>query len=96
MQSVHKKFRNRLFHVGYQSSGGQGYTSETTPPPPTSPFDCFFQDVQWNDIDYMDQHLDFTFDPVRFKELPALVDNLHDNGQHYVMITVGCIDIVAC
>jgi alpha-glucosidase (family GH31 glycosyl hydrolase) len=46
-------------------------------------------DVMWNDIDYMDQYLDFTSDPQRYPtlEMRALVDDLHAHGQHYVMIT---------
>jgi lysosomal alpha-glucosidase len=45
--------------------------------------------VQWNDIDYMDKYLDFTLDPVRFppSEMKKFVDELHANGQHYIMIT---------
>ena len=52
------------------------------------------QDVQWNDIDYMQSHLDFTYDSDKFAGLPEFVSNLHDNGMHYIMITVserGCI-----
>ncbi|XP_026861950.2 lysosomal alpha-glucosidase [Electrophorus electricus] len=44
------------------------------------------QDVQWNDIDYMDNALDFTYNPVNFSTLPNLVNDLHINNQHYVMI----------
>ena len=29
---------------------------------------------------------DFTYDHTNYKTLPQLVDNLHENGQHYVMI----------
>ncbi|XP_031442858.1 lysosomal alpha-glucosidase-like [Clupea harengus] len=44
------------------------------------------QDVQWNDIDYMDETRDFTFDPVNFATLPDLVKDLHRHDQKYVMI----------
>ncbi|XP_060754556.1 lysosomal alpha-glucosidase [Neoarius graeffei] len=44
------------------------------------------QEVQWNDIDYMDRTLDFTFDPMRFSTLPDLVKDLHLHSQRYVMI----------
>ncbi|XP_077172990.1 lysosomal alpha-glucosidase-like [Paroedura picta] len=44
------------------------------------------QDVQWNDIDYMDGYRDFTTDPQRFSTLPQMVDDLHKHGQRYVMI----------
>ncbi|KAG7486476.1 lysosomal alpha-glucosidase-like [Solea senegalensis] len=43
-------------------------------------------DVQWNDIDYMDQFLDFTFDSTKFATLPDLVKDLHAHDQRYVMI----------
>uniref|UniRef100_A0A671M8Z5 Lysosomal alpha-glucosidase-like n=1 Tax=Sinocyclocheilus anshuiensis TaxID=1608454 RepID=A0A671M8Z5_9TELE len=44
------------------------------------------QDVQWNDIDYMDSALDFTYDTMNFSTLPDLVKDLHKHDQHYVMI----------
>ncbi|XP_047435014.1 lysosomal alpha-glucosidase isoform X1 [Mugil cephalus] len=44
------------------------------------------QDVQWNDIDYMQQYMDFTFDSARFDTLPDLVRDLHTHNQRYVMI----------
>ena len=46
------------------------------------------QDVQWNDIDYMDGHKDFTYDPKNFSGLPEFVNELHGKGMHYIMITV--------
>jgi len=47
------------------------------------------QDVQWNDIDYMDRWLDFTLDPVNYApvKMAAFIDDLHQHGQRYVMIT---------
>ena len=47
------------------------------------------QDTQWNDIDYMHDHLDFTYDANSFGDLPALVADLHNHGQKYVIITVS-------
>uniref|UniRef100_A0A671TMY5 Alpha glucosidase 2 n=1 Tax=Sparus aurata TaxID=8175 RepID=A0A671TMY5_SPAAU len=44
------------------------------------------QDVQWNDIDYMEHFLDFTFDSAKFATLPDLVKDLHAHDQRYVMI----------
>eukprot|EP00118_Oscarella_pearsei_P007834 m.39311 g.39311 ORF g.39311 m.39311 type:complete len:667 (+) comp32704_c0_seq8:17-2017(+) len=45
------------------------------------------QDVQWNDIDYMRSHLDFTYDSNKYAGLPDLVSQLHKDGLHYIMIT---------
>lgn len=47
-----------------------------------------WQDVQWNDIDYMDQFKDFTLDSNKFATLPDLVKDLHAHNQRYVMILV--------
>ncbi|XP_035210738.1 lysosomal alpha-glucosidase-like isoform X2 [Stegodyphus dumicola] len=44
-------------------------------------------DVQWNDIDYMDRYKDFTYDKEAFKGLPEFVNDLHDKGMHYVIMT---------
>lgn len=44
------------------------------------------QDVQWNDIDYMDQFMDFTYDSAKFATLPDLVKDLHAHDQRYVII----------
>ncbi|XP_033207574.1 lysosomal alpha-glucosidase-like isoform X2 [Belonocnema kinseyi] len=41
-------------------------------------------DTQWNDLDYMDKNNDFTFDKIKFKELPEFVKNLHEEGMHYI------------
>lgn len=43
-------------------------------------------DVQWNDIDYMEQHLDFTVGKDNYSALPELVDDIHSKGQRYVLI----------
>ncbi|XP_052262842.1 lysosomal alpha-glucosidase-like isoform X2 [Dreissena polymorpha] len=44
-------------------------------------------DTQWNDIDYMRDHLDWTYDADgKYKGLPDVVADLHNNGQHYIMI----------
>jgi len=34
----------------------------------------------------LDRYRDFTFDPINFKGLGALVDELHTNGTHYIPI----------
>eukprot|EP01114_Cavostelium_apophysatum_P008877 TRINITY_DN2179_c0_g1_i4.p2 TRINITY_DN2179_c0_g1~~TRINITY_DN2179_c0_g1_i4.p2 ORF type:complete len:897 (-),score=121.06 TRINITY_DN2179_c0_g1_i4:67-2757(-) len=45
-------------------------------------------EAMWTDIDYMNKYMDFTFDPVRFPpaEMKQFTDQLHSNGQHYVVI----------
>ncbi|XP_068204436.1 lysosomal alpha-glucosidase-like [Palaemon carinicauda] len=43
-------------------------------------------DVQWNDIDYMEENKDFTYDLIHFRELPEFVQELHQAGMHYVPI----------
>ncbi|KAM4771410.1 sucrase-isomaltase, intestinal [Rhinophrynus dorsalis] len=43
-------------------------------------------DVQFTDIDYMENRKDFTYDKVKFKDLPAFADDLHANGQKYIII----------
>ncbi|CAL1274835.1 unnamed protein product [Larinioides sclopetarius] len=44
-------------------------------------------DVQWNDIDYMDQRKDFTYDQDKYAGLPEFVEELHSKGMHYVVMT---------
>ncbi|XP_066266381.1 sucrase-isomaltase, intestinal-like [Branchiostoma lanceolatum] len=43
-------------------------------------------DVQYGDIDYMEDTKDFTYDADLFQGLPDLVQNLHDHGQKYIII----------
>ncbi|XP_044534936.1 maltase-glucoamylase, intestinal-like [Gracilinanus agilis] len=43
-------------------------------------------DVQYSDIDYMDEKKDFTYDKVLFSGLPEFVEDLHNHGQKYVII----------
>ena len=43
-------------------------------------------DVLWMDIDYMDQHRSFTFDPNGFPDPRALADTLHSRGFRSVWI----------
>lgn len=44
-------------------------------------------DTIWNDIDYMNDYQDFTYDPVAFKDLGEFVQHLHDEtNQRYVPI----------
>uniref|UniRef100_F7A375 Lysosomal alpha-glucosidase n=1 Tax=Callithrix jacchus TaxID=9483 RepID=F7A375_CALJA len=46
----------------------------------------WLQDVQWNDLDYMDARRDFTFNRDGFLDFPAMVRELHEGGRHYVML----------
>jgi alpha-glucosidase len=45
-------------------------------------------DTQWMDIDYMQNYKDFTLDSVNFPqaEVASFVNQLHQNGQHFVPI----------
>ncbi|XP_027968262.1 lysosomal alpha-glucosidase isoform X2 [Eumetopias jubatus] len=43
-------------------------------------------DTQWNDLDYMDARRDFTFNKDGFRDFPAMVQDLHQDGRRYVMI----------
>lgn len=47
------------------------------------------QDTQWNDIEYMDKYLDFTLSTGPFSNISKIVDDLHENDQHYVIIVVS-------
>jgi alpha-glucosidase (family GH31 glycosyl hydrolase) len=49
------------------------------------------QDTQWNDIDYMYKHLDWTYDTSKYNGLPDVVADLHQHGQHYIMIIVSLL-----
>nr|XP_012788816.1 unnamed protein product [Sorex araneus] len=42
-------------------------------------------DVQYSDIDYMDRHMDFTYDRTNFLGLPEYVKELKTEGLHYVI-----------
>ncbi|RWS00852.1 Lysosomal alpha-glucosidase-like protein, partial [Leptotrombidium deliense] len=43
-------------------------------------------DVQWVDIDYMNDYNDFTYDKNSFQDLPQFVDTLHRIGMYFVII----------
>ncbi|KAL5515500.1 hypothetical protein EMCRGX_G000674 [Ephydatia muelleri] len=43
------------------------------------------QDTQWNDIDYMNMDLDFTYSTA-FGDIQGLVSDLHSHSQKYVLI----------
>ncbi|XP_078695135.1 sucrase-isomaltase, intestinal-like [Branchiostoma floridae x Branchiostoma belcheri] len=43
-------------------------------------------DVQYGDIDYMEDRKDFTYDSDLYQGLPDLVQDLHDHGQKYIII----------
>ncbi|XP_011299226.1 lysosomal alpha-glucosidase isoform X2 [Fopius arisanus] len=41
-------------------------------------------DTQWNDLDYMKNSNDFTYDDDKFKGLPEFVQEIHGVGMHYI------------
>ncbi|XP_069543659.1 sucrase-isomaltase, intestinal [Brachyistius frenatus] len=43
-------------------------------------------DIQYTDIDYMEDKKDFTYDKVNFKELPQFAEYLSEKGQKYILI----------
>ncbi|CAN9511486.1 unnamed protein product [Ophioblennius macclurei] len=43
-------------------------------------------EIQYTDIDYMEDKKDFTYDKVMFSELPQFADYLHEKGQKYILI----------
>lgn len=46
------------------------------------------QDIQYTDIDYMEDKKDFTYDKDKFKDLPQFAEYLHAKGQRYILILV--------
>ena len=40
-------------------------------------FYVIYQDVQWNDLDYMDKNNDFTINNKTYRDLPTFVKELH-------------------
>lgn len=48
-----------------------------------------FQDAQVTDIDYMEEKKDFTYDKVKFRDLPHFAAYMHDYGQKYIIILVS-------
>lgn len=52
-------------------------------------FHLLLQDVQWNDLDYAYKRRVFTFDPLRFGDLPEMVEEFHMRGLRYILILVG-------
>ncbi|TRY94145.1 hypothetical protein DNTS_001828, partial [Danionella cerebrum] len=43
-------------------------------------------DVQYTDIDYMENKKIFTYDMEKFADLPQFADYMHENGQKYIII----------
>uniref|UniRef100_T1JGU6 P-type domain-containing protein n=1 Tax=Strigamia maritima TaxID=126957 RepID=T1JGU6_STRMM len=50
-------------------------------------------DVQWNDIDYMDNRKDFTIDPKNYADLPKLIDDIHKAGMRYMVMVDSALDV---
>uniref|UniRef100_H2YDF9 alpha-glucosidase n=1 Tax=Ciona savignyi TaxID=51511 RepID=H2YDF9_CIOSA len=53
-------------------------------------------DVQYGDIDYMDEQRDFTYDTSNYAGLRDYVRELQAGGKHYVIILVQIHDIFLC
>lgn len=49
----------------------------------------FFQDVQYADIDHMDERKDFTVDQVNFNGLKEYFDELRSQEMRTIIILVG-------
>uniref|UniRef100_A0A8C3HWM7 Maltase n=1 Tax=Chrysemys picta bellii TaxID=8478 RepID=A0A8C3HWM7_CHRPI len=43
-------------------------------------------EIQYTDIDYMEEKKDFTYDREKFKDLPNFAVDLHNHGQKYIII----------
>ncbi|XP_050163983.1 sucrase-isomaltase, intestinal [Myiozetetes cayanensis] len=43
-------------------------------------------DVQFTDIDYMEEKKDFTYDTEKFRDLPQFAEHMHSYGQKYIII----------
>lgn len=52
-------------------------------------YHCNWQDVQYADIDYMDQQRDFTYDKEKYAGLPEFIQEMKNEGLHYVVILVN-------
>ncbi|XP_066565478.1 sucrase-isomaltase, intestinal isoform X2 [Amia ocellicauda] len=50
-------------------------------------------DIQYTDIDYMEDKKDFTYDLVNFRDLPLFADYMHQAGQKYILILDPAIAI---
>ncbi|KAM6305024.1 sucrase-isomaltase, intestinal [Aegotheles albertisi] len=48
-------------------------------------------DAQVTDIDYMEEKKDFTYDKVKFQDLPNFAAYMHDYGQKYIIILDAAI-----
>ncbi|XP_043284600.1 lysosomal alpha-glucosidase-like isoform X2 [Venturia canescens] len=48
-------------------------------------------DTQWNDLDYMKENNDFTYNTDKFGKLPEFVEHLHEIGMHYVPLIDAAI-----
>ncbi|XP_028817377.1 maltase-glucoamylase, intestinal isoform X2 [Denticeps clupeoides] len=43
-------------------------------------------DIQYTDIDYMEEKKDFTYDAANFTDLPQFAEYMHAHGQKYILI----------
>lgn len=50
-----------------------------------------FQDAQVIDIEYMENRKDFTYDKVKYTDLPTFASYLNEYGQKYIIILVSVL-----
>ncbi|XP_033631820.1 sucrase-isomaltase, intestinal-like [Asterias rubens] len=87
----------RTFLPPYWSLGFQlcryGYNSLDTVKQTVSRMQSYNipHDVQYGDIDYMDEQRDFTYDIVNYNGLPEYVQELKAQDYHYIIILDPCI-----
>ncbi|XP_046655180.1 maltase-glucoamylase, intestinal-like [Daphnia pulicaria] len=84
---IGKTFMPPYFALGFQlSRWGYKNTSEIRQVIDRTRSVYIPHDIQYADIDYMDGRRDFTIDPDNFGDLPALVDEVKQDGLRFIII----------